>query len=104
MINQELMVINQKLLKVNNIMTDNQILYTATIICFILILLSFKFNKQFGIINLIVFLLYSIRMYYGLFYQSKYGTALTWWFYLVILTGLQFLIVGIYLIVKLIRK
>jgi hypothetical protein len=85
-------------------MSDNQVLYIASIICFLFILVSFKFSKQFAIVNLILFFLYSTILYYNLVYNSAYGSGLVWWSYAILLTVLQILIVGIYLGIKFFSK
>lgn len=85
-------------------MSDNQILYVSAVLCFTLILLSFKFGKYFAIINFIIFFIYSIAMYYGLFYRGEEGATLAWWFYLIGLNVLQILIVAIYLSVKFFKR
>lgn len=86
------------------IMSDNQLLYLSSFLCIILIFISYKYNKQFAIISLIVFVLYSIYLYYGLKFKSEYGSALLWLFYLQLMTIIQIVISAIYIIVKLIRK
>ena len=85
-------------------MSDDQILYGGSLLCLILVLISFKFSRYFAIINLIVLLSYSTIMYYGLFYKSEEGGALVWWFYLVSLTAIQIVIIGIYLVIKIFKK
>jgi uncharacterized membrane protein len=79
-------------------MTDEQLLYACTGFCFLLILLSFRYSTRFAMINFIVLVLYSCRMYYGLFYQSQYGGGLVWWFYLLIMLLIQILILSIFLL------
>lgn len=76
-------------------MSENQILYISSVICLILILLSFKSSKRFAAINLIVFCLYTFRLYYYMFKID--GAA---WFYAIFFTVLQILIAGIYLGIK----
>ena len=85
-------------------MSDTQILYVSSIICFILIICSFKFSKLFATVNLIMFCLYSVYLYYNLFYNSSDGASLAWWFYAIFFTVLQILIVGTYLGIKIFSK
>jgi hypothetical protein len=84
--------------------SDNQILYISSVVCLVLILLSFKFNKQIGVINLIVFLFYNALLYYNLIYKSDGGSGFLWWFYLIILTVVQILILCIYIGIKYFKK
>jgi len=84
--------------------SDNQILYISSAVCLILILLSFKFSKQVGVINLVVFILYNAILYYNLTYKSEGGSGFLWWFYLIILTIAQILILGIYIGIKYFKK
>ncbi len=85
-------------------MNDNQFLYISTILCLILILLSFKFSKQAGFLNLVIFSFYTILLYYNLLYKGDGGSSLLWWFYLIILTLLQSLILGIYISIRYFKK
>lgn len=84
--------------------SDNQILYISSVICLILILLTFKFSKQVVLINLVVFILYNAILYYNLIYKSEGGSGFVWWFYLIILTVAQILILGIYIGIKYFKK
>lgn len=85
-------------------MSDNQILYISSILCFLLIFISFKYNKQFAFTNAIMFVLYSVIFYYCLFNNGQGGSSFLWWFYLIIATSLQILIVVIYLGIKFFKK
>ena len=84
--------------------SDNQILYISSVVCLILVFLSFKFSKQVGVINLVVYLLYSAILYYNIIYKSDGGSGFLWWFYLIILTVVQILILGIYIGIKYFKK
>ena len=84
--------------------SDSQILYISSVICLILILLTFKFSKQVVLINLVVFILYNAILYYNLIYKSEGGSGFVWWFYLIILTVAQILILGIYIGKKYFKK
>lgn len=99
------MAINQKLHQENKpIMSDNQMLYISSVVCFVLILVSFRYGKQFAAVNLVVFCIYNLFLYYNLFFKGDGGSGFLWWFYLIILTVLQLLIVGIYLGIKFFKQ
>lgn len=85
-------------------MSDNELLYSSSVICLMLIIVSFRFNRQFGIINIIFFCLYNLLLYYNLFYKNDGGSGFSWWFYLIILTVIQILVIIIYLGIKLFTK
>jgi len=85
-------------------MSDNQILYISSVLCFLLVLLSFKYNRQFAMINGVVFIVYNALLYYCLFYKGQGGSSFLWWFYLLIATILQILIVGYFLVVNFFKK
>lgn len=82
-------------------MSDEQILYISSMICFIAILTSFKYGKLFAVINLLLFCTYSIVLYYNLFFNSGGGSSLLWLFYLSLFTLLQIVIVSTYIGIKL---
>lgn len=88
----------------DNLMNDNQMLYISSTLCFILILISFRYGSWFAIINLTVFCTYSLFFYYNLYFNNSGGSGFLWWFYLAITTCLELLIVGIYLGIKLLKK
>jgi hypothetical protein len=67
-------------------MSDNQLLQLSAILCIISILFSYRFNKLFAIINLVIYCLFSAFFYYKLFYFGQGGGSLLWWFYLVVLS------------------
>jgi len=85
-------------------MNDNQILYISSILCFVLIIFSSKHNKKKILINSGIFILYSSILYYKYFCQSKEGSALLWFFYLEVITLVQILVVGIYLLTKFVKR
>lgn len=85
-------------------MTDNQVLYISTIICFVLIMASFKYKKQFARINMVLFLLYNVILYSSLFFGGDYGSSFLWWFYLMIITALQILILSTCIAVELAKR
>ncbi len=83
---------------------DELIMYSSSILLFVLIAVSFRFKKLFGIINGCIFAVYTAFFLYGLNYLSAGGVALVWWFFLLVFTWAHSIIVGIYLIVKSIKK
>ncbi len=84
-------------------MNDNQLVYAVSIICLLFIIVSFKVNRLFGVINSVVFLLYSTFLYYNLFFKSGGGMSLVWWFYLLLVMGIHMLSVGIFFLIKLLK-
>ena len=84
-------------------MNENQVMYLVSIFCFFLIIFTFKFNKQFAFINVIIFIIYNIYFYYGLF-NGKEGTSLGWLILLIIVTILQILLLSIFILAKLYKK
>ena len=81
------------------------ILYWVT---FTFLLIKIKDKKQGLVINLSIHVIYSFYFLYGLFYRSQgNGTALAWWFYLLVLLWTHWLInLGqlVYLLIKSKRK
>ena len=77
------------------------ILYWVT---FTFLLIKIKDKKQGLVINLSIHVIYSFYFLYGLFYRSQgNGTALAWWFYLLVLLWTHWLInLGqlVYLLIK----
>lgn len=84
--------------------SDNIILYVFSIICLIIIIKLFRLNRIFGIVNALIFCLYNSVLYYNLFYKGQGGSGFIWWFYLIILTLVQIIILGIYLAIKYFNK
>ena len=84
--------------------SDNQILFISSVLCLLLTLISFKFDKQIGILNLVVILIYYALLYYNLFFRGNGGSGFLWWFYLIILTAIQMLIIEIYIGLKFFKK
>jgi hypothetical protein len=84
--------------------SDDILLFIVSIVTLALVFLSFRHGKQFGYINLCVFLSYSLLFYYGLFFKGEYGSSFLWWFFAIILTSIHFIILLVYLIVKFWKK
>jgi len=85
-------------------MSDNQLLYTASIVCFLLIMVSFRHSRKFGVINMILFCLYNSILYYQLIFDSSGGTGLVWWFFLLFISGGHMLALLIYFVIITIIK
>ncbi len=79
-------------------MSDSIILYTATICCFLLAILVYRYNKRFGLLNILCFIGYNVILYYLLFFHASGGSLFLWWFYLVIITTVQILILCVSLL------
>ena len=80
-------------------MTEEQILYLLSLIAALYYLLSFKYYKSWGKLNLLIFLVYTSYFYYGLFFQSTEGRALGWVILIYMFTGLHLIFSVIYSIV-----
>jgi len=83
---------------------ENILLFGSLLTLLIVVILSFMYSKRFALINGAIFIAYTSYMLYGLFYKSQGGTALAWWFYLVVFVGLQLIIMLTYIITNWIRK
>lgn len=71
-------------------MNDNVIAYIQSLICIVFILIEIvSVNKKKGIIDIIVFFIYSCPLYYFMLYKGYGGAAFTWWLYLLLLTSLH---------------
>lgn len=74
-------------------MNDNIIVYAISLICIILLLIEWFFiNHKKCSINALVFVVYSIPLYYLMTYKGAGGAAFTWWFYLVLFTSIHVII------------
>ncbi|BDI74738.1 hypothetical protein PC1C4_14600 [Paraprevotella clara] len=86
-------------------MNDNIIIYTLSLLCVLLILFELILIKRTkGIIDSIVFAFYSLPLYWLMMFKGTGGAAFTWWFYLVIITSLQILMLIFKIAKYLIRK
>jgi len=85
-------------------MEENQVAYMLMLstICFIFIMLSYRFNRKFATINFILFLIYNAFFYYGLF-NWQYGSSLYAIVGLSLFLPIHILILVIYLIINLIK-
>ncbi|MCH2232222.1 MAG: hypothetical protein MK105_17940 [Crocinitomicaceae bacterium] len=76
------------------------IILGGTIPLTILIYVGYRKSKIFGVINLLLALLYNVSFTYNLIYHGHGGSSLVWIFYLAIFTLAQILFILIYLLVK----
>lgn len=81
-------------------MSDNWFLYLSSLICSVLIGISIRVNRQFGVFNILFFCLYSSFLYYYLFCKNEGGSGFLWWLYLLVLTLVQLVVVGAYIGIK----
>jgi hypothetical protein len=84
-------------------MTEEQILYLLSFIAALYFLLSFKYYKNWGKLNLVIFIIYTSYFYYGLFFQRTEGRALGWVISVYIVTGLHVTFSAIYTIATLFK-
>jgi len=80
----------------NNI--DILLVFLLPIICFILVILSFKYDKKFASINFVLFCIYSTILYGLAWVEGGHG-AILWSALTIILNFMQILVVGIFVIV-----
>ena len=86
-------------------MSDNIILlYGSLLIILVIVVIAFMYSKRFALINGAIFIAYTSYMLYGLFYKSQGGTALVWWFYLLVFMGIQLLIMFGYVLINWLRN
>lgn len=85
-------------------MNDNSVLIIISVIVLLAIGTTVKYSKVFFAVNLIVFCAYTTVMYWGLYYDVSDGKALAWWFYLLVVSVLQLLVVTAYLVKRIFRK
>jgi len=74
---------------------DNKILFFSYLIFWgtlLLLTIKSKNRKRTLILNVPIHILYSSYFLYGLIYKSQGGTALVWWFYLLIIITLHWLV------------
>jgi hypothetical protein len=84
-------------------MNDIQIISFVSSLCLLLGLISYLYNKQFAIINIVIFLTYSISFYYGLYFYGEEGKSLGWLVLLIIITLIHIFFIGIYIIRKIMK-
>lgn len=81
-------------------MGDNEILYISISVCATLLFPVYMRSKRFCYVNLAIFLIYNFIFHWLLFSKSLFGMSFSWWFYLLMLTWAQCLVLIIYLSVK----
>jgi hypothetical protein len=79
---------------------EDLIMYFGSVATFIAILVLYKTNKKNGVINFVVFFLYSFFFYFSFFFKGNGGSTLIWLFYSIIFTSIHLIAVLLYLIVK----
>ncbi|HYG14817.1 MAG TPA: hypothetical protein VEC12_03620 [Bacteroidia bacterium] len=84
-------------------MTDIYLLYTSSVITFLVTLLLYRYNKKAFWVVLPVFIIYTTYFYYGLFYKGQYGSSLVWLVYLLVINSVHVLAVLGYVVFKMVR-
>lgn len=78
------------------IMNDDNILLLFAYVVYWLTLVGLSMKsrswKQTLTVNLVVHIAYSTFLLYRLVYESRYGSGLIWWFYLLVSIGVHWLI------------
>lgn len=85
-------------------MSGNQIVYMFSVVCFIVIVTSFRYGRYFPIVNLTVYGSYNLILYYNLFQESGAGTGLIWWFYLILCTSVQIVLSVAFLLSGMVKE
>ena len=86
-------------------MTDNVFIWILSSICIVSILAEWLLvSHRKSALNAIVFLCYSLHLYYLMYYRGSGGAAFTWWFYLVIITSVHILILLLQIIIYRTKK
>lgn len=86
-------------------MTDNVFIWILSSVCIVLILAEWLLvSHRKSALNAIVFLCYSLPLYYLMYYRGSGGAAFTWWFYLVIITSVHILILLLQIIIYRTKK
>ena len=76
-------------------MNENIFVYALSFFCIILIFTIFIKRKINGIKHLVIFSLYTLPLYYLMFFKGAGGAAFTWCFYLFIATIVHILSLAI---------
>ena len=79
---------------------DEILVYGSYLAFLVIIILAYRFSKRVAIINFVVFLLYTSYLLYGLNFKSEGGSGLFWGASILFFTGIHFLGVLIYLVLK----
>lgn len=86
-------------------MNDNIIIFILSSVCFVSILIEWLYvSHRKSLQNMIVFLCYSLPLYYFLFFRGAGGAAFTWWFYLLILTSIHVIYLLFQILLSLIKR
>jgi|AATA01.1.fsa_nt_gi predicted neutral ceramidase superfamily lipid hydrolase len=79
---------------------DNLILIAAMLLLLVTITIYHCNSKRVSFVNLIIMIAYSALLGYNLLFNSEHGAGFTWWFYLLMLSLVQFVTLVIYMIIK----
>ena len=86
-------------------MSDNELLVILGVICLLLmIVIKFLDGIQVFLIHLVVFLLYTLFMLYGLTFEGKDGTSIVWFSIIAVSDVVYIILTAGYIIFKLIRR
>ena len=86
-------------------MTDNVIILILSSVCIVSILAEWLLvSHRKGVLNAIVFLCYSLPLYYLMNFRGSGGAGFTWWFYLVILSSIHVVILILQIILYRIKN
>ncbi len=81
-------------------MDDNAIAYLLSLVGIVLIFIErLRISRERSIISMVIFLSYSVPLYYLMFFKGQGGAAFTWWMYLVLFTSIHEIVL-LYGIVK----
>ena len=94
-------------LQMINVMNENIFICVLSVFCLILVFFLFleKRNSK-GIIHAVIFSLYTLPLYYLMFFRGAGGAAFTWCFYLLVITVVHIIsfIITIFQICKKIKN
>jgi len=83
---------------------DTLLLAVAFALSLIAVAFCHKASKRVACYNILFWLGYNALFSYGLLFKSKYGSGLTWWFFLLCLNTLQSIVLTAYSIISICRK
>ena len=71
-------------------MHDNDIVYLISFVGIVLIYIErLCISRERSIISMVIFLSYSVPLYYLMSFKGQGGAAFTWWMYLVLFTSIH---------------
>ena len=80
------------------------IVFGSYLIFLWLFYLLYKSNKKIALVNSVIFLFYTLILFYNLSYNSEGGSGLFWGVLILFITGTHFLGVSWYLISKTVKR